>query len=43
MVTPEDKTGQENWTDFIPHRDDVLLEDIEISKISEFSGFRSVS
>lgn len=32
MVTPEDKTGQENWTDFIPHRDDVLLEDIEIFK-----------
>ena len=32
MVTSEDKTSQENWTDFIPHRDDVLLEDIEIFK-----------
>ena len=32
MVTSEQKTSQENWTDFIPHRDDVLLEDIEIFK-----------
>jgi oligopeptidase B len=32
MVTSEHKTSQDNWTDFIPHRDDVLLEDIEIFK-----------
>lgn len=30
MKTPVDKTGQENWTDVIPHREDVLLEDIDI-------------
>lgn len=32
MVTPEDQTEQENWTDLIPHREDVLLEDIDIFK-----------
>jgi oligopeptidase B len=32
MVTSENKTSQENWADFIPHRKDVLLEDIEIFK-----------
>jgi len=32
MVTSENKTNQENWKDFIPHRKDVLLEDIEIFK-----------
>ena len=32
MKTPENKTSGENWTDVIPHRDDVLLEDIEIFK-----------
>ena len=32
MISPEDKTGKDNWTDFIPHREDVLLEDIEIFK-----------
>jgi oligopeptidase B len=30
MVTPESATKKENWTDLIPHREDVLLEDIEI-------------
>ncbi|HKQ63246.1 MAG TPA: S9 family peptidase [Candidatus Polarisedimenticolaceae bacterium] len=30
MKTPVDKTGMENWTEVLPHRDDVLLEDIEI-------------
>jgi len=30
MVTPESATQKENWTDLIPHREDVLLEDIEI-------------
>ncbi len=32
MVTPENATGKENWKDLIPHRKDVLLEDIEIFK-----------
>ena len=32
MITPENKTGKDNWTDFIPHREEVLLEDIEIFK-----------
>ncbi|RDI13305.1 S9 family peptidase [Flavobacterium sp. AG291] len=32
MTTPEGKTGKENWKDLIPHRKDVLLEDIEIFK-----------
>lgn len=30
MKTPENKTGKKNWVDLIPHREDVLLEDIEI-------------
>ncbi|KGO88622.1 protease 2 [Flavobacterium rivuli WB 3.3-2 = DSM 21788] len=32
MTTPENATGKANWTDLIPHRDDVLLEDIDIFK-----------
>ncbi|RZJ60658.1 MAG: S9 family peptidase, partial [Flavobacterium sp.] len=32
MITPEKKTGKENWKDLIPHRKDVLLEDIDIFK-----------
>lgn len=32
MVTPEDKTGKDNWKDLIAHRKDVLLEDIDIFK-----------
>lgn len=30
MKTPENATGKENWTDLIPHREDTLLEGIEI-------------
>ncbi|HEX8577378.1 MAG TPA: S9 family peptidase [Flavobacterium sp.] len=30
MKTSEDATTQENWKDLIPHRDDVLLEGIDI-------------
>lgn len=30
MTTPEDQTGSEHWVDFIPHREEVLLEDIEM-------------
>lgn len=32
MKTPENKTGKKNWVDVIPHREDVLLEEIEIFK-----------
>ncbi|MNJ98043.1 Protease 2 [compost metagenome] len=32
MVTPETKTGKDNWKDLIPHRKDVLVEDIDIFK-----------
>lgn len=32
MKTPEDKTTMENWTEVIAHRDDVLLEGIDIFK-----------
>jgi len=32
MKTPEAATSQENWTDVIPHRPAVLLEDISIFK-----------
>ena len=30
MQTPDSNTSADNWTDMIPHRDEVLLEDIEI-------------
>jgi oligopeptidase B len=30
MTTPEDQTECEHWVDFIPHREEVLLEDIEM-------------
>lgn len=30
METPENDTGKENWTEVIPHREDVLLERIEL-------------
>jgi len=30
MKTPENATSKENWVDLIPHREDVLLEDIDI-------------
>ena len=32
MKTHENATSKENWKDLIPHREDVLLEDIEIFK-----------
>lgn len=42
VTCPENKTAKENWTDLIPHREDVLLEGIDIFKnylvISERSG-----
>jgi oligopeptidase B len=32
MKTLETATSKENWTEVVPHREDVLLEDIEIFK-----------
>jgi oligopeptidase B len=32
MKTPEGETGLENWTEVIPHREDVLIEDVDIFK-----------
>src|SRR5690606_33146910 len=32
MKTDEARTGSQHWQEFIPHREDVLLEDIEIFK-----------
>jgi oligopeptidase B len=32
MKTPENATAKENWEDVIPHREEVLLEDIDIFK-----------
>lgn len=32
MSTPETATTKDNWTEVIPHRDDVLLEDMDIFK-----------
>ena len=37
MATPLDKTTKDNWTEVVPHRDDVLLEDAEV-----FDGFLAV-
>ncbi|TBX67038.1 S9 family peptidase [Flavobacterium silvisoli] len=47
MKTPEDKTSKDNWTDVIPHREEVLLEDIDIFKdylvVSErFNGLNNI-
>jgi oligopeptidase B len=32
MKTSSDATSAENWTEYLPHREEVLLEDIEIFK-----------
>ncbi|KAA3635997.1 MAG: S9 family peptidase [Bacteroidetes bacterium] len=32
MATPEDNTGKENWTEVVAHREDVLLEGMEVFK-----------
>lgn len=32
MRTPENATGKENWEEVLPHRGDVLLEDIDVFK-----------
>lgn len=38
MQTPDNKTSIKNWTELIPHRDNVLLEDIDL-----FSSYLVVS
>ena len=47
MKTEEDKHSKENWVDLIPHREDVLLEDIDIFRnylvVSErFDGLNKI-
>lgn len=47
MKTPETATSKDNWVDLIAHRDDVLLEDIDIFKsylvVSErFNGLNAI-
>ena len=47
MKTPENKTAKENWKDLIPHRKDVLIENIDIFKnylvVSErFDGLNKI-
>jgi oligopeptidase B len=47
MKTPQDKTSKENWVDLIPHREEVLLEGIDIFKdylvVSErFDGLNKI-
>jgi oligopeptidase B len=47
MKTTEDKTSKENWVDLIPHREEVLLEGIDIFKdylvVSErFEGLNKI-
>ncbi|WP_264521584.1 S9 family peptidase [Flavobacterium sp. N1994] len=47
MKTPENATSKEHWVDVIPHREDVLLEDIDIFKdylvVSErFNGLNAI-
>ena len=32
MRTPDDKTGQKNWEEFIAHREDVVLQEIDTFK-----------
>lgn len=32
MKTPVNRTGMNNWSEIIPHREDVLLEDFEVFK-----------
>ena len=38
METPLDKTGKENWKEFIPHRADVLVEGID-----EFANYIAIA
>ncbi|WP_162127895.1 S9 family peptidase [Flavobacterium phycosphaerae] len=47
MKTPENATSKENWVDVIGHREDVLLEDIDIFKdylvvAERFNGLNNI-
>jgi oligopeptidase B len=47
MKTPELATAKENWVDLIPHREDVLLEDIDIFRdflvvTERFNGLNTI-
>ena len=39
MKTPVDQTGQENWVEVIPHREETFIEGFEIFK-NYFSSYR---
>jgi oligopeptidase B len=41
VTTPVDKPGSANWRELIPHRDDVMLEDVEIFQSFAVSVERS--
>ena len=48
MVCDDKKTSKEYWKDFIPHREDVLLEDIDIFKnffivIERYNGLKRIN
>ena len=47
MKTPELATAKENWVDLIPHREDVLIEDIDIFRdflvvTERFNGLNTI-
>ena len=48
MVCDDKKTSKEYWKDFIPHREDVLLEDIDVFKnffivIERYNGLKRIN
>ena len=48
MICDENKTSKEYWKDFIPHRKDVLLEDIDVFKnffivIERYNGLKRIN
>jgi len=48
MVCNDKKTSKEYWKDFIPHREDVLLEDIDVFKnffivIERYNGLKRIN
>ena len=48
MVCDDMKTSKKYWKDFIPHRKDVLLEDIDVFKnffivIERYNGLKRIN
>jgi oligopeptidase B len=48
MVCDDKKTSKEYWKDFIPHREDILLEDIDVFKnffivIERYNGLKRIN